>query len=416
MTPISVAKISAHFRRVGCAKNKVAIAENSDTDVVNFFYTVHAAIGEAIFSWSVNPRGSFVRAADFKENLMGTKLNGHRWGSCVSASRQGSARTAMLLLAVGAALGLAAPAAHATLLVDESFNYPTLANGANMNGITATGVGLSGNYTVGDGHPGSSAGTFIYQTAGLSLGSLSVSGGSVAMQGNAGYNATLSASISATTSASTLYGSYLFNLSSVGGNESAGALIGPISGYDNNSLIEPLAQAYGTASYGVPGGAAALASKSVFAYLSGSDQTAGTTYIAIFQVSGVGASSGTATISEWILNASQYDQFASNGDLTAGALNAAGTGAAATNVLQSGISSGTPSAYPGLTGQYLDFYGAATASATSMTFADYRLSDSSLAEAAPLATTPEPDPLPLMAAGGVGLLMFGRRRAIRRRA
>lgn len=347
---------------------------------------------------------------------MVTKFHGHRWGPCVPTSRQASARAARLLLAVGAALGLAAPAAHATLLVDEGFNYPTLANGANMNGITATGLGLSGNYTVGDGHPGSSAGTFVYQTTGLSLGSLSVSGGSVAMQGNAGYNATLSAPISATTSASTLYGSYLFSLSSVGGNESAGALIGPISGYDNNSLIEPLAQAYGTASYGVPGGAAALASKSVFTYLSGSGQTAGTTYIALFQVSGVGASSGTATISEWILNASQYDQFASNGDLTASALNAAGTGTAATNVLQSGAASGTPSDYPGLTGQYLDFYGAATAPATSMTFADYRLSDASLAEAAPLATTPEPDPLALLVAGGAGLLIFGRRLAIRRRA
>ena len=346
---------------------------------------------------------------------MRTKFNGQSRGPCVPAARQSSARAAMLLLAVGAALGLAAPAAHATLLVDESFNYPALANGANMNGVAASGAGLSGNYSVGDGHPGSSAGSFIYQTSGLSLGNLSVSGGSVVMQGNAGYNATLSAPISATTTASTLYGSYLFNLSSVGGNESAGALIGPISGYDNNSLIEPLAQAYGTSSYGVPGGAAALASKSVFAYRSGSDQSAGTTYIALFQVSGVGAASGTAGISEWILSAIQYDQFASNGDLTASALNAASTGTAATNVLQSGSSSGTPSAYPSLTGEYLDFYGAATASATSMAFADYRLSDSSLAQAAPLATVPDPAPLSFLAAGCVGLLAFGRKLTIRRR-
>lgn len=342
---------------------------------------------------------------------MSTKVNNHSGKTHVLPAPPGATRAALLLLAMGAACGVAAPVAHATLLVDESFNYPNLANGASMSGVATTGVGLSGSYTVSDPHAGSSPGTFIYQTTGPSFGNLATSGGSVEMPSNSGYNATLSAPISATTGASTLYGAYLFSVSSVGSNETAGALIGPSGGYDNNSLIEPMVQAYGTGTYGVPGGAASLASKSVFSYLSGSPQTAATMYIALFQVSGVGASAGAASISEWILSADQYDNFVGTGQLTAATLNAASTGTAATEVLQSATASGTPKAYPSLAGQYLDFYGAATQTPSTMTFADYRLSDSSLAEAAPLASTPEPLPLALLAAGGIGVLLLRRKQA-----
>lgn len=348
---------------------------------------------------------------------MGIQFNGYRWASCVSASRQGSARAAMLLLAVGAAFGLAAPAAHATLLVDESFNYPTLANGANMNGITATGVGLSGNYAaVNDSTaiPANPAGTFAYQTAGLSLGNLAVSGGSVAYQTGSGAYETgsLSAPFSASTSSSTLYGSYLFQLSKVGGNDAAGALMGPSGGIDKTSQVEPLVQAYGSGGKGAVG----LSDKQINSVLSGSSLSTGTTYINLFQVSGVGANSGTASLSEWILNSAQYNYFAGAGNLNASALSTAVTGAAPGDVTESGSISGTPTAgnYPSLASNLIFWGYSGSLKSDTQTFADYRLSDSSLAQAAPVAVaTPEPGTLPMgigMLAGG--LLLLKRRKTV----
>ncbi|MGC8538998.1 MAG: hypothetical protein ACP5QA_00050 [Phycisphaerae bacterium] len=343
---------------------------------------------------------------------MGIQFNGYRWASYVSASRQGSARAAMLLLAVGAAFGLAAPAAHATLLVDESFNYPTLANGANMNGITATGVGLSGNYTAVNDSTKNPAGTFAYQTAGLSLGDLAVSGGSVAYQTGSGTYETgsLSAPFSASTSSSTLYGSYLFQLSKVGGNDAAGALMGPSGGIDKTSQVEPLVQAYGSGGKGAVG----LSDKSIYSVLSGSSLSTGTTYINLFQVSGVGANSGTASLSEWILNSAQYSYFAGAGNLNASALSTAVTGAGPGDVTESGSISGTPTAgnYPSLASNLIFWGYSGSLKSDTQTFADYRLSDSSLAQAAPVAT-PEPGTLPMgigMLAGG--LLLLKRRKTV----
>ena len=330
---------------------------------------------------------------------MRTKFNGQSRGPCVPAARQSSARAAMLLLAVGAALGLAAPAAHATLLVDESFNYPALANGANMNGVAASGVGLSGNYAAVNDSTKKPAGIFAYQTAGLSLGNLAVSGGGVAYQGSGAYETgSLSVPFSASTSSSTLYGSYLFQLSEVGGNDAAGALMGPSGGMDTNSRVEPLAQAYGSGN-----GAVGLNGKNIYSGLSGSPLSPGTTYINLFQVSGVGATSGTASLSEWILNSAQYNYFAGAGKLIASALSTAATGTGSSDVTESGSISGTLTGnYPSLASNLIFWGYSGNNASNTQTFADYRLSDSSLAQAAPVAV-PEPGTLPM----GIGMLAGG---------
>lgn len=316
-----------------------------------------------------------------------------------------SALVASAAIASGA-LGMAVPVAHAALLVNESFNYPTLANGANMNGVTATGTGLSGTYSA-TAPLGLTPGTFAYQTAGLTLGNLAVSGGSVAFEtGSSSYTTgSLSAQFSATTNASTLYGSYLFELSKVGSNNGAGALIGPAGATDNNSQVAPLVQEYGEGTNGKVG----INNNNPAQVLSGPGLTAGTTYISLFQVSGVGATSGTVSASEWIMDAAQYNYFAGAGNLNASTLNAATTGTGASDVTEAGSVSGTPISgnYPTLN-SYLTFWGYSGALTNdTQTFADYRLSDSSLAQAAPV---PEPAALGLFAVGGLGLLLLKRRK------
>lgn len=319
----------------------------------------------------------------------------------------------MLLLAVGAALGLAAPAAHATLLVDANFSPTGLASGASMGGAPTNALGLTGNYTLTNLNTGNVTATMTYDPTALSFGNLAVSGGSVVF--NSGSSAfgklSLSAKISASTSASTIYGSYLFQVASDGSyhRRVTAAEIGPSAGYDKSSVIFP-----GVQEYDLTNAEAGLSQLTVNHQLAGQAIGFNTPYLALYEVSGLGATSGTVSMSEWILNSAQYDYFVSHSGLDPTTLNAATTGTAAGDVLQSGTATGTPTkGYPTLNGQYMSLFaysshGAGTNSL--VTFGEYRISDSSLAQAAP--AVPEPASLGLVAAGGLGLLLLRRRRAV----
>ena len=296
--------------------------------------------------------------------------------------------------AIAAVAGVSSLAAAATI-VYEPFNYSSLANGASMNGVATNATGLTGNYSV------AGVGTYAvtYDTSGLTLGNLQVQGGSVTETGN---QPDISAQMRITSpvSGSTLYGSYLINSSSAAAGSAVAALVfGPKNGTDTNANINIAAEEYGH-NYGqiTAGGAQANGT--------GTALSLNTTYLELFQISGINATSGNVSAAEWTLSSSQFANF--QGNLTATALDAAATGTAANEVTQEAIANNVSPGgnYPTINSStYLSLY---TYSMTNQ-FDEIRLSQNSLADVAPV---PEPAALALVAVGGLGLLLLKRRRMV----
>ncbi|MGC9261496.1 MAG: PEP-CTERM sorting domain-containing protein [Phycisphaerae bacterium] len=320
--------------------------------------------------------------------------------------------------ALAAVAGVSSFAAAATI-VDEPFNYPSVANGATMNGVAANAIGLTGNYALTNLNSNNTTATMTYSSTPLAVGNLAVSGGSVVFNsGSAPFGElSLSAQISASTTATTIYGSYVFQVAAAGSSSNqpvSGVAIGPSGGYDKKSLLWPSLQSYGNANAEVEVNPTEAWGAGVAAVLNGPAISSNTPYLTLFEASGVGASSGTLSMSEWILDAAQYNYFTADGDLTPQALSAASTGTLGDDVLQSGtVSAPLTSASPSLNGQYLSLFGYAagtTGAGSEVTFGEYRISDSSLSQAAP--AVPEPATLGLVAMGGLGLLLLKRRKTV----
>ncbi len=301
---------------------------------------------------------------------------------------------AVIASSAAAALLLAIPSAHASL-VYEPFNYPSLANEASMNGVTTNATGLKGNYSA----AGKGTYAVTYDSSGLALGYLKVQGGSVV---EAGGQPDISAQLSITSpvSGSTLYGSYLINISAQGstpGTNVAALVFGPKNANDTSANINIGAEEYGQNNGLIQAGGAWKPG-------TGTALRSGTTYLELFQISGVNATSGSVIASEWTLSASQFAHF--QGNLTATALDAAATGTAADDVTQEAIVKDVNPGgkYPTIdSSTYLSLY------SFDMTnqFDEIRLSQTSLADAAPV---PEPASLGLFAVGGLGLLLLKRRK------
>lgn len=127
-----------------------------------------------------------------------------------------------------------------------------------------------------------------------------------------------------------------------------------------------------------------------------------TTYLELFQVS-FDLSTDAVNASSWTLSASQFENF--EGNLTATALDAASTGTGSDQITEEAFASGTDSSLvttlEGVTNMSLFSFG------STGTYDEIRISNSSLAEAAPV---PEPAALGLMAVGGAALLLVNRRK------
>ncbi len=282
---------------------------------------------------------------------------------------------ALVMLAIGSAANL-----RAAVLIDESFHY-ALPSGRSMNDVQTTAAGLTGRYRLFNLNPKNISGSMVFSRSGLSFGHMAVSGGSLVFNAGTGPGGnaklSLSAAISAATTAKVLYGAYLFETKSTGHYQATSAVIGPNGGADNHSLINPSGQAYAR-QHAVVG-----LDDNTSTGLRGSPIRAHRTFLVLFELQGLNRL--PATLSEWMLTAAQYDHFAGHGILTRHVLNAASTGNSKHDVLQRNSYQIAAGSRPKLTNQYLSFFcfaGSQTGRDT-MKFGDYRISDTSLAQAAP---------------------------------
>lgn len=285
--------------------------------------------------------------------------------------------------------------ASAATIVYEPFNYPSVANGTTMNGVVTNATGLTGNYSV------AGVGTYAvtYDTSGLTFGNLQTQGGSVTESGNQP-DISAQMSVASPVAGSTLYGSYLIQSSTAApGSEVAALVFGPKNATDVNANINIAAEEYGDNNGVVRAGGASANGV-------GTALSVNTPYLELFQISGINATSGNVSASEWTLSSSQFANF--QGNLTATALDAAATGTAANEVTQEAIvnNANPGGSYPTINSStYLSLY---TYSMTNQ-FDEIRLSQNSLADVAPV---PEPATLGLTAIGGLGLLLLKRRKVV----
>ena len=324
---------------------------------------------------------------------------------------------------VVAGLATSSSVARAGLLVYEPFNYPSLADGSEFDGTTANATGLTGSYILAEnGAQGSNVGHVHYHTTGLAFNGLQQSpgDGSITIYNPSGSNTPTDMVVQIATGTTvpaggTLYGGYLFEPQDLQNSPSMSMLIGGEETTPWNSQTLQIESASARmpppgsdngATY-VNGGQGLEGSN--FTSNSGTALTNTGTYLVLFEVQNVNGTSGPVSMNQWILNDAQYQYFSSN--LTAAALNAAGTGTGASNVLQAGSDSiSSPSAWPqfnsasgGVGLNIFDQFGWAA-------YGEMRLSDGSLSEVAPASPVPEPATLGLVAAGGIGLLLAARRR------
>jgi hypothetical protein len=264
-----------------------------------------------------------------------------------------------LFLAGCVALVLFPAAARASILASESFVYGAV--GGDLVGNNG-GSGFSGAWA------DSSGGTaWDYQPLGLSFGSLSVAGGAAnrpAIVGANIVNRPFSSSLSGT-----IYGAFLFQINARPDNFSTAAVILGAAGDSD---------VFGSLTVNAPGFDSANGEVRVEdsgEELAGDPLALNTTYLALFRFDSV-ANAATA----WFLTSGQYENFVAGG-LNEADLNSAGLGSANTNVLERGSTTGGDGPLT-----HLNLYG--VFAEVSVTYDEIRLSDASLAEAAPSSTVP----------------------------
>ncbi|MGC9261338.1 MAG: PEP-CTERM sorting domain-containing protein [Phycisphaerae bacterium] len=319
-----------------------------------------------------------------------------------------SSLAAKAAIAAAACVAFAAAHAQASLIVYEPYNYG-LAQGTTMTGVTTNAVGLTGAYTdtnVINAAPYPSVNDVTYNTASMSFGDLQTQGGSITSNPIGGkpiFSAQLSPSALSGVAGGTVYGSFVLstNENNLGTNGSGsgyvdGMLLGTSTSDDNSSVINisPISwgQNYGQIRVGT-----------VAAAGTGTQLAVNTPYLELFQISI--SNVGAVNASSWTLSASQFANF--QGNLTAANLDTAGTGTASNQITEEAFASGTDSgiatALSGVTNMSLFSFG------STGTYDEIRLSNASLAEAAPV---PEPATLGLVAVGGLGLLLLKRRKTV----
>ncbi len=261
--------------------------------------------------------------------------------------------------------------AKATLLVYEGFNYAGQADNSPLGNAFNGGTGLSGNWM----------GTGKYRIGGLTFSDLFVSGG-CAQSGNSDtYYRPLGVS-----KTGTIWGSFLFK--SVGNVDSSDTLLSYIvskqangSDYNDNTSFGVTPKAYQNTLGDIRLGGNTI-TPTTLTNSGGMAVSQGVTYLVLFKVQNLVVSGGTSTsqiITSWILNDAQYNNFKSGG-LTEDELNAANQGGGATEVMQrTNLPSSQKASF-----SMNDFLTIQSNNSGAFINDEFRFSDASLAEVAPL--------------------------------
>lgn len=285
-----------------------------------------------------------------------------------------------------AALAVTGMTSHAALLVNEGFsNY---SDGA-LNGQSASGTGLTGNW---------SGGTPIQrQSSGLTMNGVFSSPGSAVIRSDNNTAYKVTAQLQSPLSTGQLYGSYLFSTTVQNDARSVGVIAaGGETDDDTAASFAWAGNGYFNAS-----GASAVEGPGVRVEGSGwlassAALNAGETYLMVFEFN-----ASTSTTTAWVLNQSQLSHHTANA-FTGIALNLATLGTAADQVAWKG--SATRATTPGVM-SHLHLIGLARSSGFVFTWDEFRVSDTSLLEAV---TVPEPSALAFGLAAAA--LVTGRRR------
>lgn len=298
---------------------------------------------------------------------------------------------------------LSSSALPASILVYEGFDYGGTAQA--LAGISGAATGLTGSYSSGN----SEGGNMDYDPTGLTFGDLYTTGGHAALLRSGSDSFFFSSrQMAAGSVTGTIYGSFLFQQESPESNDDVnGLLFGPENTTDSTATVSFLTDTYrnevqsirvdpdnnGFFASGYEGAATGMASNSP-----GTNVT-----MALFEITNVGAVSGTQTVSMWMLNVAQFTNFKAGG-LTLTELNSATMGSGSTNVLgRNSLTLNGDDGYISLgNSDYLTLF----SFRSSYRMDEIRLSNSSLDEVTPI---PEPGVFGALAIGSL-ILSLRRRR------
>jgi hypothetical protein len=306
-----------------------------------------------------------------------------------------------------------APAARASVLVYEGFDVTGGVDGTTLSGkagATSTGFDSGSSWSVNLGVVGASSAT--YETTGLTFSDVPVRGGRahlIAGGGSANSSADGARPLDVAATG-TIYGSYLIHPVAIPDNTQSinSILVGSQASVTNNDAGAQWDFQVNSDVYGSDNGGGRIngtTGAGDFAN-TGTPISVGTTYLVLYEMQNlVNSGSASQTLTEWILTASQYDNFKSGG-LTETELNGATVGPLGTNVLQRG--SQTASLSANLTNADYFHIFSVLADANSQ-YDELRISNASLNEAV---WAPEPSCAAMLFASAA-LVRLGRRRRAR---
>lgn len=313
-----------------------------------------------------------------------------------------------LLFALAIA-GAMSSAAHAEVLVAEGFNYSGT-NNSNINGVTETGTGLQGSWAVTNTFTTSGVANSLYQTSGLSFGSIYGSTAGGALRQSTTFQSTNAQSIATVqldlTTAVTgeLWGSYLVNYATISLANGGFALEGISTSAGGASTFFASAMLSNTPATSrqlqVAYDTTLTSSSAAIAF-----QT-NTTYIYISKYTNVGTtltggSPGVATT--WVMSQSQYETWVAGGateaTLTANSL------ATRTESVTSGVFNFDDNGFLTLKTDAPNFNGNSVAATYDEILYGTTLGDVYKA-------IPEPSATALLFGAGVSVLLFRRKRVV----
>jgi len=302
----------------------------------------------------------------------------------------------IMIVAIVGVLAMAS-GASAALIVYEGFDYGP-DDKATLVGESG-GVGLAGSWM----YWTDSAGDERYEADGLSFSDLPVTGGRAELYVNYIKKGTLGRALGVSRTG-TIWGSYLFSSDRDPGTVKAASGVTASRVYNGSDFDGNMLFTANATSFDRWSGDLRL-SQAVWSHNPGTALAQNEIGLVLFKVEGLAPFSGARTITGWILNVAQYDNFKSGG-VTEAELNAAALGTAATEVLQRHTVSGNAASrfttadflclntYDGIVWRSYD---------------EIRFSDSSLAETLTLPVViPEPAGLGLV---GLALLAVRRKRS-----